>query len=89
MEENCPNKTKCSNSQEDNPAFSRTCNIYKREGKSFRKNITFQEAKKIKAYMKHNTYANVPQRASPISNNNQPDKYRALIEKLVQLGPND
>ena len=40
--------------------------------------------------MKVDIYATVTQKASPISNNNnQPDKYTALIEKLLQLGPND
>ena len=40
--------------------------------------------------MKDNTYANVVCRTSPISNNNDQadDKYRALIQKLMQLGSN-
>ena len=36
--------------------------------------------------MKENTYAIVAWRMSLISNNKQLDKYKALIEKLIQLG---
>ena len=35
--------------------------------------------------MKGNTYTTVAKRANPISKNNKPDDYRALIEKLIQL----
>ena len=54
----------------------------------YRRNITFSEARKIlESYLKVNTYANVAQAIG--NNNNQPDKYKALIEKLLQLRPND
>ena len=37
-----------------------------------------------------NTYPILAQKSSPLSNNhNQQDKYRILIEKLVQLRPNN
>ena len=41
--------------------------------------------------MKVNTFANVAQKVRPISNdnNNQSDKNRTLIKKLMQLEPND
>ena len=39
--------------------------------------------------MKVNTYATVVRRANSISNINQQDNYRALVEKQIQLGPND
>ena len=54
----------------------------------YRRNITFREKRKlVESSMKDNTYANVAQRVSPISNDSsQPNKYRALIEKL---GPNN
>ena len=46
----------------------------------YKRNITFLKARKIvESYMKVNISANVAQKVSPISNNNnQPDKYRAL-----------
>ena len=52
---------------------------------------SFVEARKIvESYVKDNTYANIAQRAKPISNNyNQPDKEKAIIKFNVQLGPND
>ena len=54
----------------------------------YRRNITFLEARKIvESYLKVNTYANIAQKA--ICYNNQLDKYRVLIKKLVQLGPNN
>ena len=54
-----------------------------------RRNITFLKSRKIKeSYMKVYISANVAQKVTLISNI-QPDKYRTLIEKLVQLGPND
>ena len=53
-----------------------------------KKKYNISRRKIVESYMKVNTYANVAQKVSLISNNNnQPDKYRALIEKLVQLGP--
>ena len=56
-----------------------------------RRNITFLEARNlVESYMKFYTYANVVQRASPNSNNNnQRDEYRALVEKLMKQGSND
>ena len=40
--------------------------------------------------MKNKTYTKVAQLMSSVINkNNQADKYRALIEKLMQLEPND
>ena len=51
MAEDCPNETKCSNCQENCPAFSRTCTIYKNERKimevKYRRNITFLKGRKI------------------------------------------
>ena len=94
------NKTKCSKCQENHPTFSRICNILKnkqtkkKQGEimkwKFKRNITFLDAGKIvKSNMKVNTYANVVQKASPISNkNNCTDQYRALIENYSQLKSN-
>ena len=63
-EENCPNETKCSNCQQNQPGFSRSCNIYKREREimeiKYEKNILFLEARKIvNQYMKENSYTTV------------------------------
>ena len=35
------------------------------------------------------THATVAQKVNPIRNCSQPDNYRALFEKLIQLEPND
>ena len=50
-----------------------------------------KKARKLEEiYMKANTYVNVAQRVSLINNNNnQPDQYKALNEKLMQLRPNN
>ena len=47
----------------------------------------FLKAKKIVGtYMGENSYASVAWRADTI---NQDDRYRILVEKLIQLEPND
>ena len=38
--------------------------------------------------MKENTYAIVTRKVNRIKNNNQPENYRALVEKLNQIEPN-
>ena len=57
--------------------FSRTCNIYEGDWKImkaiYRRNVTL-----VEAYMKDNTNDSVAQKASAISNNNQPDQYNAI-----------
>ena len=60
-EEDCPNKTECPNCQENHSAFSRSCDIYKREREiteiKYMKNVSFVEARKtVDLYMKENTY---------------------------------
>ena len=51
MEEDFSNENKCSNCLENHPAFSKTCNIYKREKEiielKYRRNIKFLEEWKI------------------------------------------
>ena len=39
----------------------------------------------MESYMKVNTYANVAENVSSISNNKLQDKYRDQIEKLVKM----
>ena len=52
-----------------------------------KRNVTFLEARKIVgSYMGENAYASVAGRADPI---NQDNKYRVMVEKLIQLEPND
>ena len=93
MEEDCPNETKYSNCKKNHPTFLRICNIYKKDGGimkvSYGRNITSLKARKI-----GDSNMNVTQKLSSVNsttnnNNNQLDKYKALIEKLLQLGPND
>ena len=49
MVEDCPNETKCSNCQENHPAFWRSCKIYKKSEIpeiTYERNQTFFEARK-------------------------------------------
>ena len=66
MENECKS-IKCANYHEEQPAFSRSCAIYKKEKEimfiKHTKNITFSEARKIvESYMGTKTYANVAQK---------------------------
>ena len=52
-----------------------------------KRNITFLgERKIVRSCMEKNTYASVAQRVDPI---HQDNKYRAMVEKLIQLEKND
>ena len=52
-----------------------------------KRNVSFLEARKIVGiYMGENSYASIARRMNTII---QENKYRALIEKLIQLEPND
>ena len=52
-----------------------------------KRNVSFPESKKIVGtYMGENSYASVAQRADTT---NQDNKYRTLVEKLIQLEAND
>ena len=91
--EDCSNETKCLNSQQNHPTFSRSCIIYKRERKikdiKYRKNVSFLEAKKtVDLCMKENACATVAQKTNLI-NNNHADKYKFLVIKLIPLGASD
>ena len=89
MEEDCLKETICVNYRQNHPAYARSCKVYKKwilEVKQ-KRNIPFLEARKIVGtYMGENSYASVAQRAVTI---NQENRYRALVEKLIQLEPND
>ena len=74
--------------------FSKFCEVYQREIEIIevkcRINVTLLDTRKtVKLHMKEIIYTTVAQKTSPISNNKQPDKYKTLIEKLIQLGLND
>ena len=52
-----------------------------------KRNVSFLEAKKIVGpYMGENSYASVAWR---VDTTNQENKYRTLVEKLIQLEVND
>ena len=52
-----------------------------------KRNVSFLEARKIVGtYMGENSYASVASRADTT---NQDNKYRILVEKLIQLEAND
>ena len=56
----------------------------------YKKNMSFLEVRKtVDLYMKENTYAVATRRTSSISNDKQSEKYKARIEKLIQLVPSD
>ena len=61
--------------------------------KNWRRNVrhvTFLEAKKmVGSYMGENTYASVAWRVDPIRQSNQENRYKAMMEKLIQLKPNN
>ena len=58
---------------------------------NYRKDISLQQTRKVvNSSKKVNTYANVVQKTSPDStNNNQLENYRAPFTKLAQLCPKD
>ena len=93
-EEECSNETQCLNRQQNYPTSSKSCDIYKRESEilkvKHKRNVTFLEARIIVgSYMGENTYASMTQRGDLIRQSNQVVKYRDLMEKLIQLEPND
>ena len=86
-----PNEKKYPNCEQDHPANSRSCDIYKKEKEilevKHKGNVTFLQARKIlEPYMGENTKTSVALRADSINQNN---KYRILAEKQILLEPND
>ena len=56
----------------------------------YKSNITFLEVRRVdEPYMKENTNFILAQRANSIDNDKQSDKYKTLIEELLQLGSYD
>ena len=78
---------KCANCHEQYPAFSRTCEFYKREKELMHvkhiKNIPFPDARKIvEHYMGTRTYANIAQKTNQKPQDIMPiDKNKKLIKK--------
>ena len=82
---------RCANCRQDHPAYVRSCDFYKKEKEilevKHKRNMFFLEAKKIiGSYMGENGYSSVAQR---MNTTNQDNKYRSLVEKLIQLEAND
>ena len=83
----CSNEKKCPKCQQDHLAYSRACDIYKKEKEilagKHKKNVTFLDASKIKgSYMGENTYASIAQRVDLTRQNNHDNKYRET--KLIR-----
>ena len=84
MVEDCLKETRCVNCQQNHLAYARSCKAYEKEilEVKHKRNVSFLEARKIVGtYMGEKSYA--------ISYTiNQDNRYRALMEKLIQLEPN-
>ena len=75
MEEDYLKETRCPNCRQDHPAYSRSCDVYKKEKKisevKYKRNITFLEARKIVgSHIGENPYASVTPKADTISQEN-------------------
>ena len=86
MEEDCLKEIRCpTKSQQAHPAYSRYCDVYKKKEREILKVKHKKNAKARKIvgfYMGDNTYTTLVRRADLI---NQENKYRALVEKMIQL----
>ena len=91
LEEDCLKEIRYANCRQDHLAYTISCNVYQK-GKEIievkhKRNMSFLEARKIVgSYMGGNIYASVTQRAD---RTNEDNKYRTLMEKLIQLEAND
>ena len=79
------------NCRQDYPAYASSCDVYKKEEEllevKHKKNVSFFDVRKIiGTYMGENSYAFVARRTDTT---NQDNKYRTLVEKLIQLEAND
>ena len=90
-EEDCLKEIRCANCQQGYSAYAISCVFYKKEKEitdvKHKRNVSFLEARKIVgSYMGENSNTSVAQRADTT---NQDNKYRTLMEKLIQLEAND
>ena len=81
----------CSNCGQDYQAYVRSCDIYKKEKKILsvkqQRNVPFLKGRKIVGtYLGENSYTSVARRENITNADN---KYRTLVEKLIQLEVND
>ena len=91
MKEDCLKEITCANCQQDHTACARSCVVYKKEKEiievKHKRNVSFVETRRIVGrYMGESSYTSVAWRADRTNDNN---KYRKLVEKLIQLEAND
>ena len=87
MEVDCLKEIRRTNCRKDHPDYARSGDVYKKEKKILevksKRNVSFLQAKN---YMGESSYDFVARRANTT---NQDNKYRTLVEKLIQLEAND
>lgn len=86
----CKNNSKCANCGEDHPAYSRTCQKWKKEKEimtvKYTRNLPYPEARKIvESYMKNSTYAEKAKTNNANQQNKMSEEHLKLIEKLIKL----
>ena len=91
MEEDCLKEIRCSNCWQDHPTYVRSCVVYQKEKETIevkhKRNVSFLEARRIvRSYMGESSYTSVARRTD---RTNEDNKYRMLVEKLIQLKAND
>lgn len=89
----CREVCKCANCGGDHPVYARVCEKWKKEKEiltlKHTKNISFLEARKIiEASRKEKTYSQVV-KTTTNDTQQQENKYKELLQKLLQLGPED
>ena len=94
VELSCTNPVKCSNCQENHPADSRNCMVWKLEKEinqiKYTNNISFPEARKIvksKNQFQSKSYAQVATPNTETKHDHTCRSCHTLIEKLVKLTP--
>ena len=91
LEEKGLKEIRCTNCLQDHLAYIRSCIVYKKEKEilegKHKRNVSFLEARRIVGtFLGENSYTSVAWRADIT---NQDNKYRALVEKLIQMEVND
>ena len=83
VEKNCLKEITCANCRQDQPAHTISCDVYKKEKETLKRNMSILEARKIVGTnMGESSYASVARMANTT---NQDNKYRTLVEILIQL----
>ena len=90
MKEDCLKETRRANCRQNHPVYARSCEAYKKKEilqLKHKRNVSFLEARKIVGtYMGENIYVSFTWTEDTI---NQDHRYKAHVEKLIQLEPND